>query len=206
MKDASPYLLGIAGGSASGKTTLARALVERAGADHAVIISLDSYYRCLSHLPEAARAEANFDHPDAFEYDLLASHLEQLKAQEAIETPTYCYVTHTRLPQRCKLSANMLIIVEGIFTLYWQELRDQFSQTIFVEASPEERLARRITRDTKERGRTLESVESQWATTVEPMYQQFCHPTKEHADETVNGEVTFEEIAEAILSGVLGDR
>jgi uridine kinase len=202
LRKGRPFLLGIAGGSASGKTTLARTLVERVGEENAIVVSLDSYYHCRKHIPMPERARQNFDHPDAFEFELLAHHLGTLRLQKPIETPAYCFVSHSRIEKTIPVSVSTLIIVEGIFTLYWEELRQQFCRTLFVDAHPETRFSRRIERDIRERGRTPDCVQTQWQTTVEPMYQRYCRPTKTHADEVVDGERDFDDVIERLISEV----
>lgn len=181
--------LAVAGGTASGKTTFATRLKDHLKHPDVMVIGLDSYYKDLSHLTPQEKACFNFDHPEAFDVNLLKFHLSELRQGRSIEVPKYDYTTHSRVS-----SANVIckpapiLIFEGILILYWKEVRELFSHSIFIEASPELRLSRRISRDVRERGRSEDSVNEQWRTSVQPMHMEFCEPTKEFATEILSGE------------------
>lgn len=170
------FVLGIAGGTASGKTTLSQLLQKTIGEKYSTLILLDSYYKDQSHLPFSEREKTNFDHPDAFEWTKLMGHLNSLRSGQAIEVPTYDFTRHTRSPQSSAALPLPLIIVEGILTLHWPELRSSFDYTVFVDSPSSVRFERRLLRDTTERGRTAESVKNQWNETVAPMHSTFCEP------------------------------
>lgn len=178
---AEPIFVCIAGGSGCGKTTVAEKLIEQMNED-VLIISQDFYYKDLSHLSHDERERANFDHPDSLDFDLMITHLDQLRRGEAIECPSYDFVTHTRRPESQCLRPRRVIIVEGILLLAIPELRERFDLRIYVDTDDDVRLLRRIKRDITERGRTLERVERQYLATVRPMYLQFVKPSKRYAD------------------------
>jgi uridine kinase len=183
-----PYLVGIAGGTASGKTTIAHKLVEIAGTNQADIVELDRYYRSQDHVDLTTRHSVNYDHPDALEFELLILHLKSLRYGEAVDTPIYDFATHTRLKgQTIRVEPKPIIFFEGILTLCVRELRELFDTTIFVDAPDDIRLTRRIERDIRERGRTRESAIEQWNATVQPMYQQFCEPSRAFAEMGLDG-------------------
>jgi len=176
------YLVGIAGGTASGKTTLARRLFEHASDEQVAVIELDRYYRRQDDMPMSSRVTANYDHPDSLEFDLLVEHLEQLQAGISVQTPVYDFENHTR----CKKSTitvepRPVILVEGILVFAVPKLCELFRTRIFVDAPADLRLSRRIERDVRERGRTRESVLQQWNSSVEPMHQAFCEPSRSAA-------------------------
>ena len=181
--------IGIAGGSASGKSTLARYLQVTLGEHRANLISLDWYYRDNSHLPIEERAQLNYDHPTAFDFDKFASDLGSLKRGQGIEAPHYDFSTHSRSRNGYVISPKLINIVEGILVYHDKPAQELFDLRIFVDAPTDIRLSRRITRDTSERGRTYESVVNQWNTTVEPMYQCYCEPTKDCSHIVVLGTV-----------------
>ena len=174
-------LIGIAGGTGSGKTTLTRHLMERFG-DHVSIIYHDNYYRSHSELSLEERAKLNYDHPDAFETDLLVRHLEALRRGETIECPTYDYTVHDRKKETITVHPTSVILVEGILAFENKALRDMMDIKIFVDTDADVRILRRILRDVKERGRSLDSVVTQYLTTVKPMHEQFVEPSKRYAD------------------------
>ena len=174
-------LIGIAGGTGSGKTTLTRHLMERFG-DHVSIIYHDNYYRSHSELSLEERAKLNYDHPDAFETDLLVRHLEALRRGETIECPTYDYTVHDRKQETVTVRPTSVILVEGILAFENKALRDMMDIKIFVDTDADVRILRRILRDVKERGRSLDSVVTQYLTTVKPMHEQFVEPSKRYAD------------------------
>ena len=175
-------IIGIAGGTGSGKTTVVRNIVESLPQGSVAVIPQDSYYNDQSELPLEVRKQTNFDHPDAFEWPLLAHQMEELKAGRTIEQPTYSYITCTRLPETVHVEPQEVIIVEGIMTLYDKKLRDQMDLKIFVDAEPDERLLRVITRDMAERGHPLEMLISKYRNVLKPMHDEFIEPTKQYAD------------------------
>lgn len=175
-------VLGIAGGTGSGKTTVARAIVDRVGRKRVAYLEHDSYYRDLSHLELDARRQVNFDHPDAFDTDLLVEHIQQLKAGESVRQPVYSYTESVRQGETRTVLPRPLVIVEGILVLENARLRDLMDVKIFVDTDDDIRLMRRLRRDTKERGRTVEHVLGQYEATVRPMHLTFVHPSRRHAD------------------------
>ncbi len=183
-----PYILGIAGGTGSGKTTLAQALIHHLGPAHAVLISHDAYYKNLSHLSVSERVQTNFDHPDALETTLLIQHLEALKKGESIPMPAYDFHTHTRKLETVVISPRPIVIVEGILVFSHADLCSQFDLRIFVDTAPDVRLSRRFLRDITQRGRTPESVDHQYLTTVRPMHDAFVEPSRKYAHLIIPGE------------------
>ena len=177
-----PTIVGIAGGTASGKTSIARKVREAIGTEHSTLIELDSYYRDLSDLDFEERARVNFDHPQAFDFELLLAHLRMLRAGDGVEMPVYDYVRHNRRSESIPAAARPLIVVEGILILWHPEIRDLLDIKVFVDTPDDLRLIRRIRRDTAERGRSLESVLKQYEDTVRPSHLEWCEPTKIHAD------------------------
>ncbi|MCP4453585.1 MAG: uridine kinase, partial [Planctomycetes bacterium] len=163
-------------------------LVERLGADRAVVIPEDAYYRDLSDLSLDMRTRVNFDHPDALEHDLLATHLEQMLNGDTVSCPTYDYKTHNRLPDTTRVTPHRVIILEGILVLSTACLRDLMHIRVFVNTSLDTCCDRRIKRDMAQRGRTRESVVQQFEETVRPMYVQFVEPSKQHADLLIPGD------------------
>lgn len=176
------YIIGVAGGSGSGKTTVARNVLEGVGPENVTYIQQDSYYYDLSHLPFDVRNKLNFDHPDAIDNNLLIEHLEKLKRGEPIEKPVYDFKTHTRRIVPEFVSARKVILVEGILILAHEKLRNMMDVKIFVDTASDLRILRRIKRDVLERGRTIESVMEQYLTTIRPMHEQFVAPSKKYAD------------------------
>jgi uridine kinase len=181
-------ILGIAGGSASGKTSLAHALSELDDASEVDILSLDSYYRCGAQLPMPERSKQNMDHPQSIDSELFIQHLVALRHGHAVDVPEYDFSTHLRKTETQRLVPRRFIVIEGLFILCFPEVRELLSYSVFVEASEQLRFKRRLSRDTKERGRTVESVQRQWQDTVEPMYRLFCEPTRSFATEVFSGE------------------
>jgi uridine kinase len=172
----------VAGGTGSGKTTVAQAILERVGRDRIAYIQHDSYYRDLSHLPLEERARVNFDHPDALENELLVQHLRQLCAGRPAEVPIYDFTTHTRRPETRTVYPHRVILVEGILIFADKTLRDMMDVKIFVDTDADIRFIRRLQRDIAERGRTMESVIRQYLETVRPMHLEFVEPSKRYAD------------------------
>ena len=175
-------IIGIAGGSGSGKTTLAYRLKERFGEDEVRLISHDSYYKRHDELPFAERCKLNYDHPDAFDNDLLIQHLKELKAGRAIDCPVYDYADLNRSSEVQHIEPAPVLIVEGILPLAEPELCSLFDYKIYVDTDADERILRRALRDVEERGRTLQSVVSQYLTTVKPMHEQYVEPSRKYAD------------------------
>ncbi|HIE52836.1 MAG TPA: uridine kinase [Armatimonadetes bacterium] len=182
------FLLGIAGGTGSGKTTVARQIAAGVGEKWVLLIEEDAYYRDLSHLPPEERAQVNFDHPQALDFDLLRRHLEQLRAGQAIERPVYDFATHTRRPETLRLEPRPLILVEGILVLAEPRIREVLDLKLFVDAPADLRFLRRLQRDLAERGRTVESVIAQYLATVRPMHEQFVEPSRQYADLVLPGD------------------
>lgn len=176
-----PLILGIAGGTGSGKTTVVRAIASALGAD-ATHLDHDSYYADKSHLSPEARRAVNYDHPEALDNALLGDHLEALRRGMAIEKPVYDFAHHSRSSETVRVAPAPVILVEGILTLAIPELRDLFDLKVFVDTADDIRLMRRIRRDLEQRGRSFEEVRSQYFATVRPMHMAFVEPSKQHAD------------------------
>ena len=176
------FIIGIAGGTGSGKTTVVRKLIERLPKGEVVVIPQDSYYNDSSHVPAEERQNINFDHPDAFEWPLLAKHIEMLKNGESIEQPIYDYITSSRQKETIHVEPREIIIVEGIMALRDSSLREQMDLKIFVDADADDRLIRVAQRDIVERGRTIEAVMERYQRVLKPMHEQFIEPCKRYAD------------------------
>ncbi len=174
-------IIGIAGGTGSGKTTFTNRLKERFGGDVSVVYH-DNYYKAHDDMPFEARCELNYDHPDAFDTELMIEHVRQLKEGKAIQCPTYDYTIHNRARETVTVLPTKVIIIEGILIFQSEPLRDLMDIKIFVDTDADVRILRRITRDVKERGRSLDSVVNQYLTTVKPMHEQFVEPSKRNAD------------------------
>ena len=170
-------VIGVAGGTGSGKTTLVKALVNRFG-DNITVLSHDNYYKRHDELTYEERTKLNYDHPDAFDTDMMIEHLQQLREGHAIECPTYDYTIHNRAEETITIEPRKVIVVEGILIFASRVLCDQMDIKIFVDADADVRLCRRIRRDVKKRGRTIDSVIEQYLTTVKPMHEQFVEPSK----------------------------
>lgn len=177
-----PIVLGIAGGTGSGKTTVAEAIVRRIGPEHIAYIQHDSYYKDQSHLPMEERVRVNYDHPDSLDTELLIRHLQDLLAGRPVEVPIYDFTTYTRTPHTRRVEPKPVILVEGILVFVEKALRELFDIKIYVDADPDIRFIRRLQRDLRERGRTLGSVIQQYLTTVRPMHLEFVEPSKRYAD------------------------
>ena len=175
-------VIGIAGGTGSGKSTVAKKIAAMLPAGESVLLEYDAYYRDFSRLPLEERAHLNFDHPDALESDLLAAHLEALRAGRAIDVPSYDFKTHRRLAESRRLEPARVVIVEGILLFVEARLRALMDIKIFVDTDADIRVFRRIRRDLEQRGRTFESVREQYYKTVRPMHLQFVEPSKRWAD------------------------
>jgi uridine kinase len=177
-----PIIIGVAGGTGSGKTTVAREILSRVGENRIAYIEHDSYYRDLSHLPPAERARVNFDHPDSLETDLLIRHLQGLLRGEPAHVPSYDFTVHARTAQTRTVQPRPVILIEGILIFADRALRELMDVRIFVDTDADLRLIRRLTRDIHERGRTLDSVIHQYMETVRPMHLEFVEPSKRYAN------------------------
>ncbi|NQU66754.1 MAG: uridine kinase [Candidatus Marinimicrobia bacterium] len=201
-------LIGIAGGTGSGKTTVAKALSSEFGGSEVALIEQDSYYRDLAHLNMIERGNVNFDHPDAFDFDMLKSQMKSLICGSAIDVPVYDYSTHTRSGEFRHIEPHHIVILDGILILLDPELRSLMDIKLYVETGDDIRIIRRITRDVKKRGRSLESVIEQYYKTVRPSHQQFVEPTKAYADiiipEGGKNKVAIDVIRTKIMSLLLG--
>jgi len=175
-------IIGIAGGTGSGKTTVVNKIVESLTKEEVVVLPIDSYYKDSSYVPVEERQKINFDHPNAFDWDLLTSQLGILMEGKSIEQPTYSYITCTRQPETIHVEPKEVVIVEGILSLYPAKLRDLMNLKIFVDTDPDDRLIRVIQRDVIERGRTAEAVMERYKKILKPMHQQFIEPCKRYAD------------------------
>jgi uridine kinase len=176
------FIIGIAGGTGSGKTTVVKKLIERLPKGEVVVIPQDSYYKDSSDVPVDQRQNINFDHPDAFEWSLLAKHIEMLKEGQAIEQPIYSYITCTREKETIHIEPKEVVIVEGIMALREPKMRNQMDLKIFVDADADDRLIRVMRRDVVERGRTAEAVIDRYQRVLKPMHEQFIEPCKRYAD------------------------
>ena len=175
-------IIGICGGTGSGKTTVANKILENIDRDSVALLQQDNYYKELANLPVEERARQNFDHPDSLDMDLFVEHLRQLKNGHPIERPVYDFTIHTRSQQRLRVDARPVVIVEGILIFDNKPLRDLMDIKIFVDTDPDLRFIRRLRRDMKERARTVESVINQYLNTVRPMHLEFVEPSKRYAD------------------------
>lgn len=179
-------IIGVAGGTGSGKTTLAENIA-RAFGDRVAVITHDSYYRAQNDMSYEERCKQNYDHPDAFETDLLCEHLDSLARGEAVDVPVYDYTVHNRSDTTQRVEPRAVVILEGILIFCDERLREKMDLKIFVDTDADERILRRIARDTKERDRSLDSVIDQYLTTVKPMHDAFVEPYKRYADVIVPG-------------------
>ncbi len=177
-----PFIIGIAGGTGSGKTTVARRIYDSLHLDSAVFLDHDSYYRTLDHLPLKERKLVNFDHPDSLDNDLLVEHLERLLDRRPIDKPLYDFAAHTRAPETVRVEPRDVILLEGILLFVEPRLRELFDLKIFVDTEADLRFIRRLRRDLEMRGRTLDSVIEQYLGTVRPMHYEFVEPSKRYAD------------------------
>ena len=175
-------IIGIAGGTGSGKTTVVKKIAEALPPHYVAVVPLDSYYNDTSEMTDEERHAINFDHPDAFDWKLLTKHVNDLRNGVAIEQPTYSYLLCNRLKETIHVEPKPVIIIEGIMTLLKKKLRDIMDLKIFVDADPDERLIRNIQRDTIDRGRTVSMVVDRYLEVLKPMHEQFIEPTKRYAD------------------------
>jgi uridine kinase len=182
MEELRMLFIGIAGGTGSGKTTVAQELVRRLGEDRVALISQDSYYKDNTHLTFEQRSQLNYDHPDAFDQKLLLNHLRDLRDGQSIEVPIYDFSTHSRIARTVTLPSKPVIVLEGIHVLADADIRNVLDIKVFVDTDPDVRVLRRIVRDLNERGRSLDSVHQQYLHTVKPMHDAFVEPSKRYAD------------------------
>jgi uridine kinase len=175
-------IIGIAGGTGSGKTTVVKKIVEALPPHFVAVVPLDSYYNDTTGMTPEERSDINFDHPDAFDWKLLIKHVNELRNGHAVEQPTYSYIISNRLPETIHVEPKPVIIIEGIMTLINKRLRDMMDLKIFVDCDPDERLIRNIQRDTIDRGRTVSMVVDRYLKVLKPMHEQFIEPTKRFAD------------------------
>ena len=175
-------IIGIAGGTGSGKTTVVKKIAEALPPHYVTVVPLDSYYNDTSHMTEEERHAINFDHPDAFDWKLLTEHIKSLRAGQAVEQPTYSYIKCNRLEETIHVEPKPVIIIEGIMTLLNKKLREMMDLKIFVDTDSDERLIRNIQRDVVERGRTVEMVIDRYLKVRKPMHERFIEPTKKYAD------------------------
>ena len=175
-------IIGIAGGTSSGKTTVVSNILQNLNANEVNVLSQDNYYHDNTHLSLQEREKLNYDHPKSIDFDLLVKHVQALKNGESIEQPIYSFVTHTRTGNHVLVEPREVLIVEGILVLTSKELLKEFDLKVFVHADNDERLIRRIRRDTQERGRDLEEVLHRYQTTLKPMHDEFIEPSKSYAD------------------------
>jgi uridine kinase len=192
-------VIGVAGGTGSGKTTVAHEILERVGAKHIAYIPHDAYYRNHGHMPLEERAQVNYDHPNSLETALLVEHLKELRAGHAIDVPIYDFTTHTRTQQTRRVGPAPVVLVEGILVFVERELRDLFDVKIYIDTDADVRFIRRLRRDIEERGRSAESVCEQYLSTVRPMHLEFVEPSKRYAD-VIIPEGGFNEVAIAMVA------
>lgn len=198
-------VLGIAGGTGSGKTTVVGQIIKNFPADEVCVISQDSYYKATDNLSYEERTKINFDHPRAIDFELLIKHLKELKSGNIIEQPVYSFVTHNRTKDTVQTYPRKVVIVEGILIFNNEELRNLFDIKIFVHAETDERLIRRIRRDITERGRDIEEVLNRYQDTLKPMHQQFIEPTKNFADIIIPND-KYNTVAIDIVRSVINER
>ncbi|TCP22953.1 uridine kinase [Tenacibaculum skagerrakense] len=199
------FIIGIAGGTGSGKTTVVNQIINELPPDEVCVISQDSYYNATNNLTYDQRSKINFDHPRAIDFELLVDHLNKLKRAEIIEQPVYSFVTHNRTKDTIKTHPRKVIIVEGILIFNNKELRDLCDIKVFVHADADERLIRRVKRDISERGRDINEVLSRYQDTLKPMHQEFIEPTKNFADIIIPND-RYNTVAIDIVRTVISER
>jgi len=196
----SAHIIGVAGPSSSGKSELARQLAERLPGT--AIVSLDSYYRGMEEIPLEERKKVNFDHPDSLDWELLHEHLVAIANGRAFDEPVYSFADYARTAETRRIESTEFLIVEGLFVLYWPELRKMLDTKVYVQTDPVVCFERRLSRDVAERGRTPESVREQYERTVRPSAEWFVYPTEKYADLRVSGEEPFERSTAAVLKAL----
>ena len=199
-----PIIIGVAGGTASGKTTVSDAILERVGIDRIAYLQHDSYYRDLSHLPLEERRKLNFDHPDALETGLLVKHLRQLQTGAPVEVPIYDFATYRRSNRTRQVEPRRVIMVEGILIFVDRDLREMMDVKLYVDTDADLRLIRRLQRDIQERARTLDTVIDQYLNTVRPMHLEFVEPSKRYADVIIPAGGFNEAAIEMIVARIRG--
>ncbi|HEY0303558.1 MAG TPA: uridine kinase [Longimicrobiales bacterium] len=177
-----PLIIGVAGGSGSGKTTVVREIIRNIGRNHVTVLHHDSYYRDVKHLPFEERVAINYDHPDSLETSLLIRHLHQLNAGESVDVPIYDFTAHLRAEETERMDPRKVVIVDGLLILWDRALRQMMDIKVFVDTDADLRFIRRLSRDIEERGRSAESVIEQYLKTVRPMHLEFVEPSKRYAD------------------------
>jgi uridine kinase len=192
-----PHIIGVAGPSSSGKTELSRQLQQRLPGTS--IVSLDSYYRGMEEIPLEARKKVNFDHPDALDWELLHVHLQAMAAGEGFDEPVYSFADYARTAETRRIEPSEFIVVEGLFVLYWPELRGMLDTKVYVETAADVCFGRRLRRDVQERGRTEASVREQYERTVRPSAEWFVFPAKKYADLVVSGEEPLAKSTAAVI-------
>ncbi len=202
MNDKKHFIVGIAGGTGSGKTTVAKSIIKEMKDEKVAIIPLDSYYKDRSDLSFEEREKINYDHPDAFDFDLLIKHIEELKDDKAIQRPVYSFTNHTRLKETISVGPAKITIIEGIMVLAWEPLRKMMDVKIFVDTDADVRFIRRLTRDIQERGRSVQSVITQYLEVVRLMHEEFVEPSKRYANLIVP-EGGFNKVAVNIITNNL---
>lgn len=198
-------VIGIAGGTGSGKTTVVNRIVQELPIEEICVISQDSYYKSTDSLSLEERTKINFDHPRAIDFDLLIKHLKELRKGNVIEQPVYSFISHNRTKDTVKTHPRKVVIVEGILIFTSEELRSLFDIKVFVHADADERLIRRIRRDINERGRDIDEVLDRYQDTLKPMHQQFIEPTKSYADIIIPND-RHNEVAIDIVRTVINER
>jgi uridine kinase len=199
-----PYVIGVCGGSGSGKTTFCRQLVHLLGGpEHVLHISQDAYYKDLSHLSFEQRQQINFDHPDIIEFSLLATHLDELSLGKTITLPIYDFARHSRLLEHHFATPKPIVIVEGVLLFSDKDTEKRIHHKVFIDTPEKVRFERRLKRDVRERGRSPESVHKQFKTTVSPMHNIYVEPTKSKADQIISGEHSFEQKIVELCSKIL---
>lgn len=199
-------IIGIAGGTGSGKTTVVHNILKQLSSDDVIVISQDNYYHDSSHLSFEERIQINFDHPRSIDFELLVEDLKKLRKGETIEQPVYSFLTHTRTDETLLTPPKNVVIVEGILVLTDAQLREMFDLKIYVHADSDERLIRRIKRDIQDRGRDLEEVISRYKKTLKPMHEQFIEPTKKYADLIIPNEKKKNDVAIDVMTTVIKNR
>ena len=199
-------IIGIAGGTGSGKTTVVRNILKHLNTENVLVVSQDNYYKDHNELSLEERQKINFDHPRSIDFELLTQHVNELKNGEIVEQPVYSFITHSRTDETLITHPKSVIIVEGILVLTDPALRELFDVKIYVHADSDERLIRRIQRDITERGRDLEEVLNRYRTTLKPMHEQFIEPSKSHADIIVPNMKKKNQEAIQILSTLIKDK
>lgn len=182
MQSMKPFIIGVAGGTGSGKSTIARNVLDAVGRERVVFLQQDMYYYDLHDMPLSMRAKVNYDHPDSLDTGLMMNHIQQLMDGEAIERPVYDFATHSRLSETERVEPLPVILIEGILVFADRALREMMDIKVFVDTDPDIRILRRVVRDVKERGRSLDSIVDQYLNTVRPMHMEFVEPSKRYAD------------------------